>query len=64
MAFLSNCGLNLHRFKFITSAYVENLAQKNAQRTDVQLYLLFLPAAKPTGHRTVRVVVVVVGGLL
>ena len=25
---------------------------------------LFLPAAKPTGHRTVRVVVVVVGGLL
>ena len=24
----------------------------------------FLPAAKPTGHRTVRVVVVVDGGLL
>ena len=31
-----------------------------------QSLLLFLPAAKPTGHRTVRVVVVVVvvGGLL
>ncbi len=47
--------------EFFSSTYFKHFFSQ-------QLLSLFLPAAKPTGHRTVRVVVVVVvvvgGGLL
>ena len=46
-------------FFFVTQAQPEN---DNAPKLHVRSD--FLPAAKPTGHRTVRVVVVVGGGLL